>query len=242
MDYLNTFKRYEIKYILTSSERNDLCRLMDGRMKIDRYGHTTIRNIYYDTDNYRIIRSSLEKPLYKEKLRVRSYGRIKEDDNVFIELKKKYESVVYKRRIALPERMAYEWLAKGGPRPVRSQIADEIGYFRDFYEGLRPSVFLSYEREAYTPEDQSDLRITLDSNIIARNYDLSLLCGVYGGNVIDRDLTVLEVKTSGSMPLWLIRFLNENGIHKTSFSKYGMCYMNLIRLQNDFSKGVLLYA
>ena len=243
MDYQNVFRRYEIKYILSSSQRKDLMKTMNGIMKIDKYGHTTIRNIYFDTENYRLIRTSLDKPEYKEKLRVRSYRRITEDDDVFVELKKKYESVVYKRRIALPEYITMDWLAAGGEQPGGSQIEDEIEYFRNFYEGIAPKVFLSYEREAYYPVDSSDLRITLDSNIIARDKDLSLRSGVYGENVISRDLTVLEVKVTNSMPMWLIRFLSENNIQKTSFSKYGMYYQNLMKTNTKTeTHGGLLYA
>ena len=243
MEYQNVFKRYEIKYILTSSRRKALEDTMKGIMKIDQYGRTTIRNIYFDTDNYRLIRTSLDKPAYKEQLRVRSYSRIKEDDDVFVELKKKYDSIVYKRRIAIPEYEAMDWLAAGGEKPGNSQIEDEIDYFKDFYEGIAPKVFLSYEREAYYPEDGSDLRLTMDSNIIARDYDLSLRYGVYGKNVIDRDLTVLEVKVTNSIPMWLIRFLRENDIQKTSFSKYGMYYTDhVMGAHRRETAGGLLYA
>lgn len=242
MKYLNVFERYEIKYILTKSQRSALCELMEGHMRIDEYGHTTIRNIYYDTDDYRLIRTSLDKPEYKEKLRVRSYSRITQDDDVFVELKKKYKSVVYKRRIALQEKEVTGWLIDNGRRPSESQIAEEIDYFKNFYKGIKPKVFLSYEREAYYPLDGTDIRITLDSNIIARDYDLSLLKGVYGDNIIDRDLTILEVKVPGAMPLPLIRFLNDNNIRKTSFSKYGMYYMNLKGQQAQTENGGLLYA
>lgn len=227
MTYLNTFERYEIKYILTGDQRSRLEYLMSDRMKIDRYGHSTIRNIYYDTDDYRLIRNSLDKPVYKEKLRVRSYGRISGEDNVFVELKKKYDSVVYKRRIALPEHSASGWLAGEEKLPTGSQIGDEIEYVRRFYTGIKPKAYISYEREAYYPTDGEDLRITLDSNILARDYDLSLLCGVYGSPVIDRDLTILEVKVPGAFPMWLIRFLDKNGIKKTSISKYGSYYRNM---------------
>ena len=227
MTYLNTFERYEIKYILTGDQRSRLEYLMSDRMKIDRYGHSTIRNIYYDTDDYRLIRNSLDKPVYKEKLRVRSYGRISGEDNVFVELKKKYDSVVYKRRIALPEHTASGWLSGEEKLPTGSQIGDEIEYVRRFYTGIKPKAYISYEREAYYPTDGEDLRITLDSNILARDYDLSLLCGVYGSPVIDRDLTILEVKVPGAFPMWLIRFLDKNGIKKTSISKYGSYYRNM---------------
>lgn len=242
MTYLNTFERYEIKYILTDDQRSRLEHLMSGRMKIDRYGHSTIRNIYYDTDDYRLIRHSLDRPVYKEKLRVRSYGRISEEDDVFVELKKKYDSVVYKRRIALPEHTATEWLSGDGQLRVRSQIGDEIEYVRRFYPGIKPKVYISYEREAYYPVNGEDLRITLDSNIIARDYDLSLLCGVYGTPVTGRDLTILEVKVPGAVPMWLIRFLDNNGIRKTSISKYGSYYRNMLQAGSADNERGELYA
>lgn len=243
MAYQNVFKRYEIKYILTPAQRRSLEEAMKGIMSIDKYGRTTIRNIYFDTDNFRLIRMSLDKPEYKEKLRVRSYCRVTGDDEVFVELKKKYDSIVYKRRIAMPEYEAMDWLAAGGDMPGDSQIENEIEYVRNFYEGIAPKVFLSYEREAFFPDDGSDTRITLDSNIIARDHDLSLRYGVYGNNVIDRDLTVLEVKVADAMPMWLIRFLRENNINKTSFSKYGMYYTNkVMEQQNKEITGGLLYA
>lgn len=242
MTYLNTFERYEIKYILTDEQRSRLEHLMSGRMKIDRYGHSTIRNIYYDTDDYRLIRHSLDRPVYKEKLRVRSYGRISEEDDVFVELKKKYDSVVYKRRIALPEHTATEWLSGDGQLRVRSQIGDEIEYVRRFYPGIKPKVYISYEREAYYPVNGEDLRITLDSNIIARDYDLSLLCGVYGTPVTGRDLTILEVKVPGAVPMWLIRFLDKNGIRKTSISKYGSYYRNMRQAGSADNERGELYA
>ncbi len=242
MTYQNIFKRYEIKFILTSANRKDLMEAMSGIMKIDKYGHTTIRNIYFDTGNFRLIRTSLDKPVYKEKLRVRSYQRVTGDDPVFVELKKKYDSVVYKRRIAMTESIASEWLEEGCPAPYDSQIAKEIGYFVNFYQDIGPKVFLSYEREAFYPEDGSDIRITLDSNIIARDYDLSLQKGVYGRNILDRDLSVLEVKVSETMPVWLIRFLRENNIVKSSFSKYGMYYMNSLKEAQKERNGGLLYA
>ncbi|MBO4578824.1 MAG: polyphosphate polymerase domain-containing protein [Clostridiales bacterium] len=258
MKYQSIFRRYEIKYILNSDERARLMEAMDGIMKIDRYGKTTIRNIYFDTDNYRLIRTSLDKPPYKEKLRIRSYKRVTEDEDVFVEIKKKYDSVVYKRRIACPEYLAMDWLAAYGAKPgvdelmrsqgfvsiqTAAQIADEIDYLRDFYETLAPKVFLSYEREAFEALDGSDIRITLDSNIMARDYDLNLRQGVYGENIIDRDLYVLEAKVTGAMPAWLMRFLRENDISKTSFSKYGRYYTeNILTKEDNTRKRGLIYA
>ncbi len=108
MTYQSTFKRYEFKYILESAQKLALMDALEGRMKIDSYGRTTIRNIYFDTDNFRLIRLSLDKPSYKEKLRVRSYKKIENDDEVFVELKKKCESIAYKRRVSVPETLAMD--------------------------------------------------------------------------------------------------------------------------------------
>ncbi len=120
--------------------------------------------------------------------------------------------------------MGISWLVAGGNQPGSSQVEDEIEYFREFYKEISPKVFISYEREAFYSTDNTNIRLTLDSNILARDYDLSLRYGVHGDSIIDEDKTILEVKVSDTIPMWLIRFLRDNNIQKTSFSKYGMYY------------------
>ncbi len=238
----SVFERYEIKYILTGTQRRNLCECMQGIMQIDQYGHATIRNLYLDTDNYRLIRTSLQKPAYKEKVRIRSYHRVGADDPVFVELKKKADGIVYKRRTMMSEKEAMRWFSSGAYLP-RTQIEREIEWCRRFYENLKPRVFLSYEREAFCPVSEGDLRITLDSNILAREYDLSLRSSVHGVYLLDRDLSILEVKTGSAMPMWLVRFLNDNRIRKTSFSKYGAYYTDYVAgKKTEENKGGYLYA
>jgi len=228
MSYQNVFKRYELKYMLNAKQKAAVLKAMEEHMKIDKYGRTTIRNIYFDTDDFRLIRTSIDKPVYKEKLRVRSYGKAGEDDNVFVELKKKYDSVVYKRRISVPKFQAEEWLSGKSDAPFNSQITNEIDYFLSFYRGLAPKCFLSYEREAYYALDGSDFRVTFDENIISRYSDLDLGSEVYGDRVIDSDMTLMELKISGAMPLWMAECLSEAGIRRTSFSKYGISYKQMM--------------
>lgn len=228
MTYQNVFKRYELKYILTSEQKDKLLEAMNPHMQLDKYGRTTIRNLYFDTDNYLLIRRSIEKPEYKEKLRIRSYGLAKADSTVFVELKKKYRSVVYKRRISLAEKEAIRWVTNEHHCCKRTQISDEIDYFIKFYKTLHPTVFLSYEREAYYSKDKSDFRVTFDDNILFRQEDLSLECEAYGTPLLDDDLVLMEIKCSGGIPLWMTEFLSENRIFKTSFSKYGTAYRNHI--------------
>ena len=144
MAYQMTFKRYELKYLMDRQQKGNMLQSMEEHMKIDRYGRTTIRNIYFDTDTYRLIRRSLEKPAYKEKLRVRSYCQAEGSDSVFVELKKKYKHVVYKRRLVCPEAEVMECFCNGKPLPDDSQIGREIRYFWEYYQTLHPVVFLSY--------------------------------------------------------------------------------------------------
>ena len=167
--YKTVFRRYELKYLLTSEQKEKVLRAMKPYMSLDNYGRTTIRNIYFDTDNYRLIRRSIEKPFYKEKIRVRSYMRATDESDVFVELKKKFDSVVYKRRIPLKEADAMMWLRTGEYPGESTQISDEIDYFISYYGKLRPTVFLSYEREAYYTNEKSDFRITFDENILCGN-------------------------------------------------------------------------
>ena len=118
------FKRYEIKYLMTHSQRDAVLEAMEPYMSMDAYGHSSIRNIYYDTPDFRLIRESLDKPVYKEKLRVRSYGPASAGDEVFVELKKKVQGVVYKRRIAMPGIQDEACLSR---RPSRSETAATSG-------------------------------------------------------------------------------------------------------------------
>lgn len=232
------FQRYEMKYLLNRKQKEAILAAMEPYMEPDAYGRSTIRNIYYDTDNYRLVRKSLEQPVYKEKLRVRSYGQVEPGDRVFVELKKKYEGVVYKRRIHIPEMAAMEYLAGRKAAPDKSQIAEEIDYFLQFYGTLAPKVFLSYEREAYFTGKPSEFRVTFDENILWRETDLSLEKGVYGTPILKQGQTLMEIKTPGSIPLWMVKLLSEEEIRKTSFSKYGNAYTEIYNRE----KGELIYA
>ncbi len=238
MKYQNTFKRYEMKYMLTYKQKEAIVATISPYMRMDKYGRTTIRNLYFDTENFRLIRRSIEKPVYKEKLRLRSYCLASPEGDVFVELKKKYKSVVYKRRLVLPEEKVMEAFAKGESLPVQSQIGDEIQYFREYYGGLAPRVFLSYEREAFYSLDGSDFRITFDENILYRTTDLSLCVQPYGTPILADGMVLMEIKTSGAIPLWLTKALSENKIFKTSFSKYGTAYADII----NKNKGVFTYV
>jgi hypothetical protein len=233
VSYKNVFKRSELKYLLTPDDKAAILLAMRDHMRLDNYGRTTIRNLYYDDDSFRLIRRSIEKPAYKEKLRVRSYRQVDGDGEVFVELKKKCRGTVFKRRVALPERVAMTWLA-GGEMPIDSQICREIEYFCNFYKTLRPRVYLSYEREAYYSVLGDELRITFDENIYARETDLSLCSEAYGHSLLPDGCTLMEIKSAGAMPLWLASILSERRIYKTSFSKYGVAYTNYIipRLNN----------
>lgn len=222
------FKRYELKYMLNPMQKQRVLAAMEPYMALDAYGRTTIRNLYFDTDSYRLIRHSLEKPVYKEKLRIRSYSQAEPESKVFVELKKKYRDIVYKRRLSLPEHEAMEWVTGERECPRKSQISEEIDYFLSYYDSLHPAVFLSYEREAYYSKDGGDFRVTMDENILCREDNLSLEADVYGQAVIPPQNVLMEIKCSGGMPLWMTHVLAEAHIYKTSFSKYGTAYKDII--------------
>jgi len=228
MPVQTVFKRYELKYLLTAAQKETVLAAMQPYMQPDKYGRTTIRNLYYDTDTYLLIRRSVEKPPYKEKLRLRSYSKAGSDSTVFAELKKKYNDVVYKRRIALPNREAMAWLSGEKHCRQHTQIAREIDYFLSYYGAVRPAVFLSYEREAYYCNDGSDFRVTFDDSILCRQEDLSLESEVYGRPILPEGRVLMEIKCSGGIPLWLTQVLSQEKIFKTSFSKYGTAYEMLI--------------
>lgn len=147
---------------------------------------------------------------------------------MFVELKKKYRGVVYKRRISLPETDAMSWLSRGKSSPENTQISREIDYFLNFYPSLGPAGFISYRREAFYAKNQPDFRVTFDCRILFRQGDLSLKSKVYGILLIPRNMVLMEFKCPGAMPLWAAKFLSEERIYQTSFSKYGTAYQKVI--------------
>lgn len=221
----NTFKRFEEKYLLTAAQYQAVLSGLRGKMQPDLFGRSMVSSIYYDTEDYRLIRTSLDKPDYKEKLRVRAYGVPTPESTVFVELKKKYDGIVYKRRAALPLSEA-DLLLQGRPTQTDSQILREIRYFLRFYKPV-PSAFLSYRRVAYTGSEEG-LRITFDDGIRFRTSALRLTAGTWGQELLPPSMTLMELKSPDAIPLWLCELLNDNGIFPTSYSKYGTCYKDYI--------------
>jgi len=200
-----------------------------------------ISNIYYDTSDDFLIRHSLSKPLYKEKLRLRSYGIPGEEDKVFLEIKKKFNGKVNKRRTKLTLDEAYEFLETGKPPEVKSymneQVLKELEYFLQIYD-LKPKLYLAYDRIAYFEKNNADLRVSFDMNIRSRRYDLKLENGDFGDLLLDEGMYLMEVKTSLAKPLWLTHMLDELEIRRRSFSKYGTEYTNMIREQLEKERKV----
>ncbi len=226
MAYQSVFKRYEIKYLISDEQKKRVVDAISSHMALDKYGRTIIRNIYFDTDSYRLIRRSIEKPLYKEKLRIRSYGTPSAGEPVFVELKKKYDHVVYKRRVSMSYGEAVSWLT-ADECPTDTQITREIDYFKKLYSPLVPRVHLSYEREAYY-ELGGEFRLTFDENILAREDELSLTSPLGGERVLDPGKSVMEIKCAGGIPLWMTQVLSAEKIYNSSYSKYGEAYKRLI--------------
>ncbi|MCD8372449.1 MAG: polyphosphate polymerase domain-containing protein [Clostridia bacterium] len=244
MNYRDVFKRYEIKYLITDSQREEIDRALAENAVHDQFGVTSVRNIYYDTPDFRLIRRSLEKPVYKEKLRVRAYGSPKKDGEVFVELKKKYKSVTYKRRIKTTDDIASRWICDKNP-PFGSQIAREINYALNYYGSLSPAVQISYDREAFVGVRERDFRITFDKNILWRAEDLSLSGGVYGKAILPEGYTLMELKTPAAFPLWFTEILTKCKLYSTHFSKYGNAYLALSgeykpEFEADIAKGKVI--
>ena len=227
MTIQSCFERYEKKYCLSIRQQRFLIERMRPHTKKDEYGEYTICNIYYDTDDWRLIRSSIDKPVYKEKLRVRSYGVPEEGDRVFVELKKKFDGIVYKRRITMPV-CEVDGFLSGRSGNDFGQIGREIRYFQSFYR-TAPKVFIGYDRLAFAGIDDPRLRITFDTNLRWRDTDIDLRLGDRGAPIaLPGGEVLMEVKIPGACPLWLSRLLSEAGAFPTSFSKYGACYSGSI--------------
>ncbi len=223
------FKRVEKKYLLTAAQSEALIERLGERAADDPYTDYTIQNIYYDTRDNDLIRTSLMKPPYKEKMRLRSYGTPGEEDVVFLELKKKWQGIVYKRRVELPLKVARDYLEKGiYPKEYDCQILKELDYAIKFYD-LRPGLFLAYDRKAWFLREDPGIRFTIDSNIRSRRSDMDLALGDRGRKLFCDDRKLLEVKAPNALPLWFIAIMDELEIRPVSFSKYGRIYEDNLR-------------
>ena len=229
---MSTFKRYEKKYMLNHVQFDAFQQAIRPNVEADAFHDYSICNIYYDTDTFEIIRNSIEKPLYKEKLRIRSYGTPEDKDTVFFELKKKYKKEVFKRRISISADELKAYTCHGIRPDASQQVMGEIEFFMWLYNP-QPKVYIAYERTAFKGREDSSLRITFDRNIRFRRDDLCLCNGDYGTRILDDKQRLMEIKVEGAMPLWLTKALDENNIFPTSFSKYGYCYQNYILKENQ---------
>lgn len=167
---------------------------------------------------------SLEKPVYKEKLRLRSYGIPKAKDPVFLELKKKYKGIVYKRRIALSLEAFQMGVFPEG------QIPQEIAWFMQMYHNPEPVVYLAYDREAFSGSQDTGLRVTFDRNIRWRDHLLDLSKGCWGMPLLGNEV-LMEIKIPGAMPLWMCTIFSQLKIYPVSFSKYGTYYRDCLSRQ-----------
>ena len=218
------FKRVEKKYRLTPAQKDALLGLIGHRLTPDAHGRNTICSLYLDTPDHLIIRNSIIAKAYKEKLRLRSYGTPGMADHVFLEIKKKFKGVVYKRREVMTLQAAMDYIERGA-KPCDSQIMREIDYAMHFYRQPKPAMLIAYEREAYFDAENPNLRLTFDANVRARETDCRLENGHHGEYLLPEDAILMEIKTDGAMPVWLAQALSQCGLLPTRFSKYGTAYV-----------------
>ncbi len=220
---ISVMKRYELKYILTKEQLEYFKEKIDEYMKVDKYGLTSIASLYYDTPDFNLVTKSIEKPKYKEKIRLRSYGLAKENTPVFLEVKRKLEGIVYKRRIVSTENEVDQFMNNEGELK-NDQISRELEAFKENYGLLEPKYLIIYDRVAYY-QDDSNLRITIDMNPRYRVNDLNLHTSMDGISLLEEGSAILEVKVQHSIPLWLVDILTKGKIYQSSFSKVGTAHI-----------------
>ena len=232
-ELVTVFSRYEKKYLMPEAVYFELRRRLKPYMQVDMYGLTQILNIYFDTPDNLLVRRSNEFPIYKEKLRLRSYGVPNMESLVFLEIKKKHEGLVNKRRVGMTLHEAYDYVGKG-IRPVRSytpaeqQILREIDFFLQRYD-LSPAMNVNYQRVALFAREDPEFRVTFDHLIRGRRTEVGLENGAFGTMLIPDSYYLMETKILDATPYWFTRILSELSLYMTTFSKYG----NLFRQEQN---------
>lgn len=236
MAYANTFKRREMKFLLDEERYEKIRQAVSEFMTEDEFGLHTIMNIYLDNRNNDLIRSSLGKPIYKEKVRLRCYGTKAEDDSeAFLEIKKKYRGLTYKRRFEGKYKELHDYITDGIKPETRGQVFEELDYLIGRMS-LKPKIVMCYDREAFYGNDDREFRVTFDGAIRYRRNDLDLRSGDSGAYLMTQPFRVMEVKSVGAIPMQLVRVLSEMKVYHGSFSKYGSIYSSEVR--QKFNVGV----
>lgn len=228
---VEVFNRREIKYLIPQSEYEKLLPLILEHMDADKYNLNnqsySIHNLYFDTKDDYLISTSIQKPVYKQKIRLRSYGVVQNDDDVYFEIKKKYKGIVNKRRTVLSYAQALDYLSKR-MRPdhekLNNQVFNELDYLFTMYPDLSPKVYLSYDRFAFYEKNNQDFRLTFDFNVKARRNDVSLCTNNFGTNLLDENIMIMEAKAFNAFPMWFVQAISKDKIKNVSFSKYGREY------------------
>lgn len=235
-NFQEVFKRIEKKYILDERKYDLLMQKLVEYAVPDRYGKSTVCNIYFDTPDHRLIRRSLEKPVYKEKVRLRSYGTPELNSTVFLELKKKYKGIVYKRRTDMPLSCAKDFIKSNGAAGRGNQIENELKWTFSYYTGLAPAMYLSYDRIALYARNDPGLRITFDSDILYREEAPELEKGIWGAKLLKPEERIMEIKIPEAMPVWLSEILDELEVYPCSCSKYGTAYLRTLKQKSEKGK------
>lgn len=233
MAYANTFKRREMKFLLTEEQFGIISEGIAPHMTEDEFGLHTILNIYFDNNNDDLIRSSLGKPEFKQKLRLRAYGKAAEDtDEAYFEIKKKYRGITYKRRLEMSYKELFDYAALGILPEKKGQVFEEIDFLKNRMN-LVPRIVICYDRTAFFGNDDKEFRVTFDSNVRYRTKDLDLRSGDYGEPLSAAPYKIMEVKSAGAIPMWLVNILSKNKIFHGSFSKYGTIYQSELKKISD---------
>ncbi|SFE49436.1 polyphosphate polymerase domain-containing protein [Alteribacillus iranensis] len=225
------FQRYELKYLIPFHVYEEIAETLirSNKMRYDKFGdglgRYNIVSLYFDSEDKKIYYETRNKLNFRQKLRLRVYDDATLDSPSFLEVKQKFNKVVNKRRTKLPLRKAYEYLKAEAKNdvsqfePTNVQIMKEAESFRSLYH-LQPRVVVSYDRQAFHGIEDSDLRVTFDYNLMARDNNLRIEDGPDGVHFVDPNLVVMEVKVSQSVPLWLSRLLSEFQCPRQSVSKF----------------------
>lgn len=227
------FRRKEVKYLLSGKQYQELLQMILPYLEKDEYFKGTNCSIYFDTSSRYLAIHSLEKPLYKEKIRLRSYGVPKLSDIVFVEIKKKFDGLGSKRRIAVKLADFYDFISGAELKTDNEQIRAELSECFSRYN-LMPTLYLAYDRTSYCDRETKKLRITFDKNVRSREADLKLEAGDYGDLYFEDGTIVMEVKTLDTLPLWFAKALSRMKIYPASFSKYGRVYEKILEKEKNY--------
>jgi SPX domain protein involved in polyphosphate accumulation len=231
-------KRYELKFLVTGSEKERLIQAASPGLEPDPHGQDAvygISSLYFDTPCLQAYWEKLDGVAIRKKFRLRRYAVLNAATPVwgaaFMEIKHRRNNTVYKERVPVAESGLEAILEEPSELARLDRHAEQNGLAdRSTVEavmraasrpGFRPTSVVSYRREAWVGRVDNRLRVTFDAYCRACRPEVRYGADIRAGRaIVPPSLFVMEIKFDHAIPTWIREITVSHQLRLQRFSKY----------------------